>query len=148
MRVIDSIRPPQRQLTRKASSRPSQLGTGARFSGLSQKSRRRRRVAWDVVIAIVVSPLLLAVAFVGSLSAMVVPVLGLVAVALKLPSRALFVLALVALLFMGLLQLNNAADTAQAVAVMAYELLAAGVVAMALEIKREARLGLRKKQRF
>ncbi len=79
---------------------------------------------------------------------MVVPVLGLVAVALKLPSRALFVLALVALLFMGLLQLNNAADTAQAVAVMAYELLAAGVVAMALEIKREARLGLRKKQRF
>ncbi len=142
MKTIDSIKPPARQPL--GSKRPPQRqpGTGARFTAFTRTPKRR--MAWGLVLAIVLSPLLFALALVGMAGIGVLTVFGIIVLLRRWPSRTSFILALAALLYTLILQLAAADTIAQSMAVLAYILLAIGVISLAFEVKMSSRMWFKK----
>ena len=141
MKVIDSIRPPQRP---EKLARPVlvQQGTGARFTKLV--STPRRRIAWGIVGTLAASPLLLLLAALGWIGIAVITVAGVVALVYRVPSRMIFLMTLMAFVYMLALQLSDNGAIAQSMAVLAYILLAVGVISLAKEVKISSRLWFKK----
>lgn len=139
MKHIDSIQRPQLQQTPQAQA----TGTGARFTAFATKTQRRK-VAWGIVLTVLLSPLLFALAMLGLVGIAAVAIYGVVALIIRLPSRNSFALALAALIYMVILQLAAADAIAQGMAVLAYVLLAIGAISLAREVKMSSRLRFKK----
>jgi hypothetical protein len=140
MKHIDSFQRPQVRQSPQAEA----TGTGARFTAFATKTQRRR-VAWGIVLTVLLSPLLFLLAMIGLIGVAVVAIYGVVALITRLPSRNSFALALAALIYMIVLQLVAADLVAQGMAVLAYILLAIGVISLAREVKMSSRLRLKKR---
>ena len=142
MKTIDSIQPPTRQ-PEQHQLRPEQpKATGARFTAFTKTPRRRR--AWGMILAIAISPVLFGLAVVNAIGVGVVVVYGIIALIRRWPSRLSFALALAALVYMVILQLAAANEWAQSMAVLAFLLLALGVISLALEVKMSSRMWFKK----
>jgi hypothetical protein len=83
-------------------------------------------------------------ALTGMVGVSVVILYGILAWVRRWPSRTTFLLALAALVYMVLLQLAAANDVAQSMAVLAYVLLAIGVISLAIEVKMSSRVWFKK----
>lgn len=92
----------------------------------------------------VLSPVLFALALGGRIGIGAIVVYGIMALGRRWPSRITFTLALAALVYMVFLQLAAAADWAQAMAVLAYALLAIGAISLAIEVKISNRMWFKK----
>lgn len=147
MKTIDSIQPPSPPPRPPASSRhedrPKITMTGARFTKL-KATPKRRRVAWALLATIVASPLLFVLALLGGYGLLVIIAYGGLALLMKISSRYTLVLALLALVYMVGSQLAAAADLAQALALLAYVLLAIGAISLAREVKSARRMWFKK----
>ena len=144
MKQIDSIQPPasrQRPVQAKK-PRPQSSATGARFTAFA--NTKRRRFVWSVALPVVLSPFLFGLVVIGVAGMAVVAIYGFMALVRRWPSRVSFLLALLALVYMALLQLGAATDAAQAMAVLAYIFLAFGVISLALEVKMSNRMWFKK----
>jgi hypothetical protein len=142
MKTIDSIQPPTRQ-PQPSQLRPEQpQGTGARFTAFTKTPRRRR--AWGMILALAISPVLFALALVNVIGIGAMIIYGIIALVRRWPSRLSFALALAALVYMIILQLAAANDWAQSMAVLAYVLLAIGVISLAMEVKMSSRMWFKK----
>jgi hypothetical protein len=141
MKHIDSIRRPQVQQSKPL--QPKSVGTGARFTAFATKTRRRK-IAWGIVLTVLLSPLLFVLAMIGLIGIAAVVVYGVVALIVRVPSRNSFALALAALIYMIVLQLAAAQVVAQGMAVLAYILLAIGAISLAREVKISSRLRFKK----
>lgn len=146
MKSIDSFRPPAR---RPASPPPTsqpeatRQGSGARFTKI-KGANRRRRVPWGIILTILASPVLFGLALLGLIGVAVVAVYGVVALAARWPSRNLFLLALLSLLYMVGAQLSAASELARAMAVLVYAFLLIGVISLARELKSARRVWFKK----
>ena len=107
--------------------------TGARFTKL--KSTPKKPHTRDIIIAVCASPLLLLLAATDLIGIAVVVVCSVAAVALRLGSKVTFVFALTAFMYMFSLQVLGVAAWAQTEAAIAYILLTAGAVSLALETR-------------
>jgi hypothetical protein len=146
MKSIDSFRPPVQKTPPVVAVRPVKSvaeGTGARFTKLQSK-QKRRQIPWVLILSILASPLLFGLAWIGLYGIGILVIYGLVALALKWPSTGTFALALMALLFMVGAQLAASADLARGLAVLAYILLAIGAISLALELKSAKRVWFKK----
>jgi hypothetical protein len=141
MKHIDSIRRPQVQQPKSLQLKP--VGTGARFTVFATKTQRRK-IAWGIVLTVLLSPLLFVLAMIGLIGIAAVVVYGVVALIVRVPSRNSFALALAALIYMIVLQLAAAQVIAQGMAVLAYILLAIGAISLAREVKISSRLRFKK----
>lgn len=142
-RSIDSIRPPAPRPVHKAPrTRPAPTGTGARFTTFA--STRKRRMAWGLVLMVLVSPVLFGLAMIGVIGVGATVAYGIVALVARWPSRNTFVLALMSLLYMVGARLAAAQDLASGLAVLAYVLLAIGAISLAREVKSASRLWFKK----
>ena len=141
--VIDGFKKPV-QKRRPARVSLRRLQPGARFTKLGQSKKRRLKIPWGLLIALITSPILLVLATLGSIGQLLVVVYGVVALIVRVPSRITFVLALAAFLFIATLQIAAAGASAAAMAVLAYGLLAIGVVSFAREARRDAKFWFRK----
>lgn len=143
--VIDGVRRRSKTRVRPVAQPASPRAPGARFAKLGASRGRRRLPSWPAVLSIVLSPLLFGLAYIGSIGVMALVVYGVIVVALRWSSRYTFMLALAALLFITGLQLIGAEDIAQSMAVLAYELLAIGVIALGFEARRDNKVWFQKK---
>jgi hypothetical protein len=142
--LIDSVKQPQKRRPLRPQSHIQ--GTGARFAKLERrKPSFRRRINWAVVGPIIASPALFGLAEIGPLIAeSVVLAYGIIALVARLQSRVSLILALGALVFITALQLGGVQTAASTMAIMAYELLAIGVVSFAFETRRENKMWFRR----
>ncbi len=95
------------------------------------------------MVAVLVSPILFGLAWLGMVGAVLAAACGVVALCMRLPSRAALVLAVLALIYMTGLELASAATLAQTMATMAYELLSFGLVMFAIEARHENKFWFR-----
>lgn len=144
MKSIDSFRPPTRKPASSLSTpRQEPQGSGARFTKLTTR-KRKRSIPWGLIWSVLASPLLFGLAMLGMVGVAIAVVYGIIALAVRWPSRNTFVLALVALLYMVGVQLAAAKSLAQGLAVLVYILLAIGAISLAREVKSASRLWFKK----
>lgn len=145
MKTIDSIRPPVRpRRSQAAQLRTSEAtGTGARFTKF-KATTRRRRIAWGLVATVLGSPLLVGLAIFRLVGVAVLILVGVAFVILRVPSRNIFTLALMALIYMAGIRLSGGTEIAGPLATQAYVLLAVGAFSLAREVKSANRLWFKK----
>ena len=142
MRTIDSIQPPAKRPSHPRNAHEAQAtGTGARFTAFAKAPRRK---SWALVLAVVLSPILFGLAQLGTIGIGLVVLYGLVAIVRRWPSRVVFSLSLAALVYTMVLQMAAATEMAQAMAGLAYTLLAVGAISLAIEIKMSSRVWFKK----
>lgn len=131
-RTLDGV---SRTVPQPRSTKPPPLPmTGARFTKLKGTTKKRRMR--EALIVVCVSPVLLALSAASFVGMVVVGVYGIVAIVLKLSSRVTFMLALAAFIYMFSLRIAGMTAWVQTEAVMAYTLLAVGVLSLAFETRR------------
>jgi hypothetical protein len=145
MKTIDSIQPPHpRRQTPRLRPQPTRPpATGARFTKVKDKPRRRW-FYWDVLGAALSSPLLFGLALLGVWGVVALGAMGVVVLALRWSSRMSFVWALAALVYMIGLQLADNMALASVMATLAYGALAAGGLRLAFEVRAHGKVWFKK----